>query len=175
MTGWGLDVAPGGGHLGFAKQVSSTFYPSGAMAMMGSGWGATFFPGGLTNNDWQHLGYVATGTTCNLYLNGVLVGTIPQQNQGANPPYFGPTGVTGYIGRDPLYAFTPWISLGGLYSNYAPASNYDIAIAEFYNVGLATTQVLQLYNSQEARFAAGPPPPPPSVVGGRRFGGRFAG
>ena len=174
MTGWGLDTAPGGGHLGFAKQLSSTFYVSGAFGLMGSGWGATNFPGGLTNNDWLHLGYVADGTDCNLYLNGVLVGTIPQQNQGAFPPYNGPTGVTGFIGRDPLYAYTPWITLGGLYSNYAPASNYDIAIAEFYNVGLATTQVLQLYNSQEARFIP-PPAPYQGSVGGRGFGGRFAG
>jgi hypothetical protein len=176
MSGWGFDVAPGGGHIGFVKQQSSSYYPSGSYGSMGSGWGATTFPGGLTDNDWLHLGYVATGTDCNLYLNGTLVGSIPQSWQGANPPYFGPTGVVGFIGSDPLNALTPSMTLGGLYINYAPGSNFDIAIAEFYNVGLGSTQVLQLYNSQEARFAAGPPPPPPpSIVGGRRFGGRFAG
>lgn len=170
MTGWGLDTGSGGGHLGFVKQASATIFPSGALAMMGSAFGATFFPGGLTNNDWQHLGYVADGTDCNLYLNGNLVGSIPQDWQGANPPYFGPTGILGFIGRDPLYAYTPWITLGGLWTNYAPGSNFDIAIAEFYNVGFGSTQVLQLYNSQESRFAAGPPPPYAGSVGGRIFG-----
>ena len=174
MTGWGIDVAPGGGHLGFAKKLSSSFWPDGTFGQMGSAWGAVKFPT-LTNNTWYHFGYVADGTTCHLYLDGVEVGSLPQQNQGANPPYNAPTGVTGFIGRDPLYAYTPWITLGGLYSNYAPGSNFDIAIAEFYNVGFASTQVLQLYNSQSARFPAGPPPPYVGSVGGRQFGGRFAG
>lgn len=175
MTGWGLDTGSGGGHLGFAKQLPAANYPAGAKGSMGSGFGVTSFPGGLTNNDWLHLGYVADGTDCNLYLNGNLVGSIPQDWQGAYPPYFGPTGILGFIGRDPLYAYTPWITLGGLYSNYGPSSNYDIAIAEFYNVGFASTQVLQLYNSQVARFPAPPPPPYVGSVGGRNFGGRFAG
>jgi hypothetical protein len=174
MTGWGLDTAPGGGHIGFAKKLSSSFFPDGSWGQMGSAWGALKFPT-LTNNTWYHFGYVADGTTCHLYLDGVEVGTLGQDFQGANPPYNAATGVTGYIGRDPLYAYTPWITLGGLYSNYATASNYDIAIAEFYNVGFASTQVLQLYNSQSARFPAPPPPPYVGSVGGRRFGGRFAG
>jgi hypothetical protein len=162
LLAWGEDVAPGGGHIGFAKQVSSTYYPSGAMAMMGSGWGATFFPGGLTNNDWLHLGYVATGTNCNLYLNGTLVGTIPQQNQGANPPYFGPTGTNGYVGNSGYGGYTPWMCLGALAeAGYAPASNFDIATTDFYDVSLSDAQALELYNSQVYRFTGGPPPPPP--------------
>lgn len=159
LLGWGTDVAPGGGHLGFAKMQSTSFYPSGPSATMGSGWGATFFPGGLSNNTWLHLGYVVDGTDAKIYLDGVLVGSIPQDWQGANPPYFGATGVTGYIGNSG--GITPWMCLGGLYSNYATASNYDIAITEFYDVPLSGTQALELFNAQESRFFGGPPPPPP--------------
>ena len=170
MTGYGLDTYPGGGHIGFAKQLSTTYYPSGAFGLMGSGFGATNFPGGLTNNDWQHLGYVADGTNCTLYLNGVQVGTTPQTYNWV----YGNVGPLSWVGRDPVYAYTPWITLGGLYTNYASGSNFDIAIAEFYATNLSPANVLALYNSQEARFAYIPPPYVGSV-GGRQFGGRFAG
>jgi hypothetical protein len=173
MTGWGLDTGTGGGHIGFTKKLPSTappFYPDVPGAMCGSGFGFTAYSSGLANSQWYHLGYVIDGTNANLYLDGVLVGQVPQDFVYS----VGLTGLLGSVQKDPAYANTPWMCLGGLYNNYAPASNYDIAIAEFYNVGLGSTQVTSLYNFQSARF---PNTPPPYVgsVGGRRFGGRFAG
>ena len=177
LLAWGEDVAPGGGHVGIVKQQSNVYNPSGPSITMGSGWGTTFFPGGLTNNDWLHLGIVATGSSVNQYLNGVLVGTIPQNWQGSNPPYFGPTGTNGYVGNSGYGGYAPWMCLGGLaITGYYPASNFDLATTDFYDVALSDAQALELYNSQSARFAGGPPPPPyVGSVGGRRFGGRFAG
>lgn len=155
MMGYGEDVFPGGGHLGLFKQISSTYYPSGPGALMGSGVAATFYPGGLSNNQWLHLGYVATGTTCNLYLNGVKVQSSPQDYN-----YVYGFGTTGYIGNS-IPGTTPFIALGALGpGGYAPASNFDLAIADIFLTSLDDTDVTDLYNSQAYRFVGGSPPGP---------------
>ena len=150
IMGWGDDVFPGGGHIGLAKQYSTTFYPPGQPGTMGSGYGVTFVPGGLTNNKWQHFGYVADGTNCTLYLDGVQVGQTPQTYNYV----YGNTGPLAWVGNS-APPTTPFMSLGALAGGgYAPASNFDLAIGEWYNVGLGSTTVAQLYNSQKDRFIA---------------------
>jgi hypothetical protein len=172
LAGWGEDINPGGGQISFWKSL--TFYGSGNWGMMGSGLAATTFPGGLTANEWLNIGYTADGITGRLYLDGVEVNSFPQ-----NSYISGGTGATAFVSAitGPYYA---WISLGGLYSNYYPASAFDLAVAEFYDVTLSGAEVLELYDSQESRFFSAPPPPGPILsspgpVGGRRFGGRFNG
>ena len=167
IAGWGEDIGAGGGQIGIWKNVA--FDPGYQSAMMGSGVAFTTYPGGLSLNTWIHVGYVVDGTTAKLYVDGAEVSSVAQ-----NFTWPSGTGITGFISNNIGPYFAP-IALGGLYDSYYGSAGYDIAIAEFYNVGFATTQVLQLYNSQSARFPAAPPPPYVGSVGGRRFGGRFAG
>ena len=167
IAGWGEDIGTGGGQLAVWKNVA--FDPGYQYGMMGSGVAATAFPSFATNT-WIHVGYTIDGTTAKLYIDGVEVQSVPQN-------FYWPssTGPTGYISNNIAPYYAP-ITLGGLYDNYYGSAGIDIAICEFYNVGFASTQVLELYNSQSARFGASPPPPPyVGSVGGRRFGGRFAG
>ena len=173
LAGWGEDINPGGGQIGLWESFDFVGI-SGNFGSMGSGLATTTFPGGWTANEWLNIGYTCDGITGRVYLNGVEVNSFPQ-----NAYVQGGTGATAYISNyySPYYA--P-ISLGGLYYNYYPASGFDLATAEFYDVTLSGAEALELYNSQESRFFPAPPPPGPILsspgpVGGRRFGGRFNG
>jgi hypothetical protein len=166
LAGWGDDIGVGGGQLGIWKNFASS--GPGLIAMMGSGVGLVEYPTNPTDNEWHHLGYVADGSGCTIYLDSVAVAAVPQDF------YFpSSTGPTGYVGI--VIPQAPFMALGGLAPSYYPASGFDLAVAQFYNTALTGVEITDLYNSEYPRFAGGPPPPAPSVVGGRRFGGRFAG
>lgn len=152
LAGWGDDIGVGGGQLGIWKNFASS--GPGLIAMMGSGVGLVEYPTNPTDNEWHHLGYVADGSGCTVYLDGTAVGTVPQ-----NFYFPSGTGATGYVAIQ--IPISPFMALGGLYSNYYPAGGFDLAIAEFYNTALDGTEVNALYNSQVSRFVI--PPPTPEV------------
>jgi hypothetical protein len=104
-------------------------------------------------------------TTLTLYIDGVGVGSTS-------------------------HSLGPWdsdavIQLNGYPAGgYSRSGNYQFGLHQVYDSSFNSTQVTNLYNSQESRFSAGPPPPPPppppplsspGPIGGRRFGGRFNG
>jgi hypothetical protein len=166
LAGWGDDIGPGGGQLSIWKNLASA--GPGLFGQMGSGVGGIKYPTNPTDNDWHHLGYVADGSGCTIYLDGTNIGSVPQTSI-----YPSGTGITGYVGI--VIPIAPFMALGGLASAYYGTGGFDLAIAEFFNTSLTGIEVGDLYNSQVSRFAGGPPPPTPGKVGGRRFGGRFAG
>lgn len=165
LAGWGDDIGAGGGQLGIWKNFASA--GPGLLAMMGSGVAGVKFPTNPSNNDWHHLGYVADGSGCTIYLDGTAVASVPQ-----NSIYPSGTGITGYVAIQIPQA--PFMALGGLSTNYYPAGGFDLAIAQFYNTALNGTDVLDLYNSEVTRFNPAPPPYA-GKVGGRSFGQGFAG
>jgi hypothetical protein len=165
FAGWGDDIGAGGGQLGIWRSVS--FDPNKLTAMMGSGVAVISLPTAPSVNEWHHFGYVADGSACTFYLDGTAVGSIAQ-----NSTWPSGTGITGYVGI--VIPQAPFMALGALANNYYPASNFDLAVAEFFNTSLTGIEVTDLYNSQASRFS-GAPPPYVGSVGGRRFGGRFAG
>ncbi len=149
LAGWGDDIGVGGGQLGIWKNFAAA--GPGLIAMMGSGVGLVDFPTNPTDNEWHHLGYVADGSGCTVYLDGTAVATVPQ-----NFYFPSGTGATGYVAIQIPQA--PFMALGGLAPSYYPAGGFDLAVAEFYNTALDGTQVSNLYDYQSSRFNPTPTP-----------------
>jgi hypothetical protein len=162
LASWGEDIGAGGGVLSIWKNVAAYGGLTRAWGSMGSGVASTAFPTTLTANTWLHIGYTIDGTTAKLYIDGVEVGSVSQQFVWPSG-----TGTTGFISNNTAPYYAP-MTLGGLYSNYYPASGFDVAVAEFYDVPLSGTQALELFNLQESRFFV--PAPYVGSVGGRIFG-----
>ena len=160
FAGWGDDIGSGGGQLGIWKNLAAD--NGKIIAQMGSGVGWIPNPTAPSVNDWHHFGYVADGSACSFYLDGVAVGAVPQ-----NSIYPSGTGITGYVGI--FIPQAPFMALGALANAYYPASGFDLAVAQFFNTSLDGIQVGDLYNSEVSRFS-GPPPPYAGSVGGRIFG-----
>jgi len=154
LAGWGDDIGPGGGQLGIWKNLASA--GPGLLGMMGSLVGGIKYPTNPTNDEWHHLGYVADGSGCTLYLDGTAVGSVPQTSI-----YPSGTGITGYVGIQ--IPIAPFMALGGLASAYYGTGGFDLAVAEFFNTSLDGIEVNSLYNSQASRFAAAPPVPLTSI------------
>jgi hypothetical protein len=106
-------------------------------------------------NVWVMVTYSYTPTTCKIYIDGVLAGTVSGTVSVADPsPYR-------------LGSYGPGTDAANFYGR--------IAIAEVYNTGLGSTDITNLYNNEESRFFPAPPPPPVGILGGRQFAQGFNG
>jgi hypothetical protein len=132
----------------------SLFTPSKFLISNGFGVGTTEANVISPINEWVMVTYSYTPTSCKIYLDGTLAGTVSGTVNPADPSPF----------------------RLGQYATSGPADNFygRIAIAEVYNVGLGSTEITDLYNNTSTRFIPAPPPYV-GIVGGRQFNQGFNG
>jgi hypothetical protein len=160
ISGWARNKGSAGYPLFTAGYESPSgtapgfYYPTVSTVAGHFNYGVNFTDGPCVDNTWNFLTYTVDGTTCKLYVNGILVDSIGKAG--------GSEWATG------AFVFGAAVTGGGGINapNYITA---DIATFDVYNVALGSTAVLDIYNSQESRFITPTPPAPPALIGSYDF------
>jgi hypothetical protein len=115
---------------------------------------------GAAQPGWNFISYVSTGSSTTAYLNGASVGST------TNVPAL--TSNTGICIGTNLNSSNPTVPRLDL------AAVGRIGYASVYNVALAPSQLLDIYNATEGSYPSSPPPTS-NGVGGRQFAQGFNG
>jgi hypothetical protein len=145
ISGWARNKGSAGYPLFTAGYESASgtapgfYYPTVSTVAGHFNYGVNFTDGPCANNTWNFLTYTVDGTTCKLYVNGILVDSISK--------------AAGSEWGTGAFVFGAAVTAGGGINapNFITA---DIATFDVYNVALGSTDVANIYAETSPRFLA---------------------